>query len=220
MTMMDHRQAVETLAIERYLLGEMTDHERDTFEEHFFSCAECAEDARAAGALRDSVQAGLVRTAGRPGGRVLELPTRPRRLAATIVPWAVAASLALIAGYQAIVVEPGLKRRAGPLVLSPATLRPSSRGAEAEVFASGDEITLAVDLGGAPAGGDIDYDIHRANGAPVASDHARVSNDGAPLLLLLPASLFKPGEHYVLALKDPRKAPLTLADYRFTFEVR
>ena len=50
---MDHRQAVETLALERYLLGEMADQERDAFEEHFFSCAECTEEARAGGALRD-----------------------------------------------------------------------------------------------------------------------------------------------------------------------
>ena len=41
---MDHQEVLSTLASERYLLGEMTDTERDSFEEHFFSCAECAED--------------------------------------------------------------------------------------------------------------------------------------------------------------------------------
>lgn len=30
--------------IERYLLGEMADPERDEFEEHYFSCVECAEE--------------------------------------------------------------------------------------------------------------------------------------------------------------------------------
>jgi anti-sigma factor RsiW len=220
MSAMDHRQAVETLAIERYLLGEMSGEERDAFEEHFFSCADCAEDARAAGAMRDAVQAGVTRTASRPDGRLLELPPRPRRVARIVVPWAVAASLAVVAGYQALVVQPGLQRAAGPLVLSPVTLRPSSRGAEAEVLASGNVITLAVDLGSATVADVVAYEIHRADGASIASDRARVSNDGAPLLLLLPASLFKPGEHYVLALKDPRNGPLTLADYRFTVGVR
>ena len=36
---MNHVEAVKTLAIERYLLEEMTPEERDAFEEHFFSCA-------------------------------------------------------------------------------------------------------------------------------------------------------------------------------------
>src|SRR5580765_955278 len=202
MTVMDHRQAVESLAIERYLMGEMAVEERDAFEEHFFTCAECAEDARAAAAMSGAAQAGMalgVKTAGRPDGRVLDLPVRPRRLAAVVVPWAVAASLALVAGYQALVVQPGLARRlargTGPLVLSPATLRPSSRGVEPEVFAAGNVITLAVDLGGAPRG-EIEYDIHRTGGASIASGRAPAPNDGAPLLLLLPAYLFTPGEHY------------------------
>ena len=37
---MDHLQAVNTLAAERYLLDEMTDAERDEFEGHFFSYAQ------------------------------------------------------------------------------------------------------------------------------------------------------------------------------------
>ena len=36
---------------ERYLLGEMTDVERDEYEAHFFSCEACADDVRAAAAF-------------------------------------------------------------------------------------------------------------------------------------------------------------------------
>jgi len=232
MTAMDHRRAVETLAVERYLLGELNEQERDAFEDHFFSCAECAEDVRSAGALRDAVAAGtLPAAARRPDGRVLELPApparrrRPATSAAIALPWALAASFAVVAGYQTLVVQPAL-RRSGPLVLSPVTLRPSSRGREAEVFASaGGLITLAVDLGGVAVSGNGDvgvvaYEIRRGDGTAVASDRGRVSSDGAPLLLAVPASLVTPGEHYVLSIKDPRNPPLTLADYRFTVGVR
>ena len=77
---MDHLQAVNTLAIERYLLDEMPREERDSFEEHFFSCVECAEDARVAATMRDG---GRRRPRARPrcrppiGGRGAVLPFRP-----------------------------------------------------------------------------------------------------------------------------------------------
>ena len=37
---------MSTMASERYLLEEMSELERHAFEEHFFSCADCAEDMR------------------------------------------------------------------------------------------------------------------------------------------------------------------------------
>lgn len=44
---MEHHEAHDTQATERYLLGEMNDAERDLFEAHFFDCPECAADVRA-----------------------------------------------------------------------------------------------------------------------------------------------------------------------------
>src|SRR5262245_35396969 len=45
---MEHQQAVQNLAVESYLLGEMSPREREAFEEHFFECSVCGEDVRAA----------------------------------------------------------------------------------------------------------------------------------------------------------------------------
>jgi hypothetical protein len=217
----DHRHAVETLALERYLLGEMADQERDAFEEHFFSCAECAEDARAAGTMRDAVAGGMVGAVNQPSGRVVRMPAPRRRLASIVVPWAAAASLALVAGYQGLVLRPGLKQLAAPIVLSPITLRPASRGEEPVVFASaGAMITLAVDLGGSVMNGDIAYEIDQVDGGTIASDRVSAPKDGAPLLLLVPAALFQPGRHYVLLVKNSGNVRLTPADYRFTVGVR
>src|SRR5229473_2866172 len=44
---MDHETAVRTGATERYFLGHLTGEDRDSFEEHYFMCPECAEDLRA-----------------------------------------------------------------------------------------------------------------------------------------------------------------------------
>src|SRR3954453_12010066 len=103
---MDHTQALRTLAIERYLLGEMPDEERDAFEEHFFSCAECAEDARTAMQMRDGVAGGLAQNnapsrAGSDRAAVLPFRTQqPRWRTSVALPWAAAALLAIGLGYQ------------------------------------------------------------------------------------------------------------------------
>jgi anti-sigma factor RsiW len=220
---MDHREAVETLALERYLLGELPDQERDAFEEHFFSCAECAEDARAGAAMRDAAAAGMATgtTTKQPAGRVLTMAPPRRRLSSIVVPWAAAASLALVAGYQAFVAMPALRRNTGPIALSPVTLRPASRGQETVVVSSaGALITLAVDLGGGALSGSIEYEIRQADGKAVASDRAAAPTDGSPLLLLVPATLLQPGQHYVLFVKNSGNAGLTPVDYRFTVGAR
>src|SRR5215471_8244235 len=97
---MDHLQAVKTLAIERYLLDEMPQEERESFEEHFFSCLECGEDARAAAAMRDGAAAGLARTQAVPAAdRGAVLPFRPPPVrswrSSVALPWAAAAMLAV-----------------------------------------------------------------------------------------------------------------------------
>jgi anti-sigma factor RsiW len=43
---MDHAKAIETNAAERYLLGELDDAEAEMYEEHYFDCADCADDVR------------------------------------------------------------------------------------------------------------------------------------------------------------------------------
>lgn len=42
--MMDHEVIVNNYTAERYLLGELTEAEREAYEEHYFDCADCAEE--------------------------------------------------------------------------------------------------------------------------------------------------------------------------------
>ena len=218
---MDHQQAVATLASERYLLGEMNVQERDAFEDHFFSCVDCGEDVRAAAAMRDAVKAGMLATTGQnktSGGTVLQMPAR-RRVVSTMLPWAIAASLALAVVYQTLTLRPAGSGITA-VALSPVTLRPASRGQETTLSAGSGGTTLAVDLGGASFPNGIAYEMRDASGRHIVSGQAAAPYEGAPLLLLIGANLTHPGEHYVLSLKDPGNAGLTAAEYRFTVEAR
>src|SRR5204863_8188177 len=90
--LMTHQDAVDTLASERYLLDEMSEQDRQTFEEHYFGCEICADDLRVAAAMLQGAKEGLAGTSA--AGNVLPIATgrRPRRKAAwyrsTALPWA------------------------------------------------------------------------------------------------------------------------------------
>lgn len=43
---MEHSQAIEMNAPDRYVLGQLSAAEADAFEEHYFDCAACADDVR------------------------------------------------------------------------------------------------------------------------------------------------------------------------------
>ena len=220
---MDHVEAVKTLAIERYLLEEMTPEERDSFEAHFFSCAECAGDAREAAAMREGVRGGLAATARATmergdGPRVIPMrPAAARWRSSVALPWAAAALLAVGLGYQTVA---GTRPQLGSVALTPATLRPAGRGQEAVVSPGpGAILTLAVDLGGAPFEGDIQYELERADGKAVASGSAPPPSAGAPLLLMVPTSMLTGSERFVLALHGATGSSLTPVTYRFRVRV-
>jgi anti-sigma factor RsiW len=56
---MNHDEAVEDMATQRYLLDELSAGEKDSFEEHMFDCQECAMDVRAAMAFLNEAKAQL-----------------------------------------------------------------------------------------------------------------------------------------------------------------
>lgn len=68
---MEHTEARNSHAAERYLLKEMDDAERDRFEDHFFSCVECAADVKAGSRFMTAGRAVV-----REGAEVVRLPRR------------------------------------------------------------------------------------------------------------------------------------------------
>jgi len=59
---MDHSQAIETQAAERYLLGELSASEAEDFEQHYFECTDCAEAVESGGVFIANARAVM----GRP----------------------------------------------------------------------------------------------------------------------------------------------------------
>jgi hypothetical protein len=204
---MTHTEAVDTYAAERYLLGEMTEAERQAFEAHYFECPTCADDLRAGSLMRDGVAAGLLAVPG----------TRTERLSRTFnyASWAAAASLALVAGYEGMLLR---QQRMAPQALAPVTLRAPTRGAEAVVpVAEGAAaVTLAVPLEVA-AGTALNYEVRAADGQIAASGTAEAPGGGAPLLVLLPLWTVNPETHYIFAVQ--RSADSSPID-QFGFVVR
>ena len=116
---MDHQEAIGLSAVERYLLGELSPLERDGFEDHFFSCHECATDVRITAQFLDGARKELGR-----GGLEERAPGRAKQsslgawLAALWRPaflGPVMAMLLLLVGYQNVVVYPHLTQALGQL---------------------------------------------------------------------------------------------------------
>jgi len=63
---MDHGEALQMMAAERYLLDELTPEERDAFELHMFGCHECALDIRAGASFISEVKSQLSKTVAEP----------------------------------------------------------------------------------------------------------------------------------------------------------
>jgi len=141
---MDHAEAARKLAVEQYLLGELSGPEREEFEEHFFDCPECVEALEmGAGFMQNARAVFQEDRALRPG------PRRSRwnwtfwtgwRLApaAAMAGWALAC---VLAGYQFF----GSPSPSGSFVIAPAVYVKATRAAQDLTFSRRQSIiALAV----------------------------------------------------------------------------
>jgi len=115
---MDHKQALQSQACEKYLLGELAPAERDAYEEHYFSCSECATQLRAAaeflGASRE-----IFAASPNPRPSLGPVGTGLGWFAWFKPAYAISAFaiLLLFIGYQNFVTIPNYKQAASPRVL-------------------------------------------------------------------------------------------------------
>ncbi len=150
---MDHQDAVRRGAIEKYLLDEIAQPEREEFEMHFFDCQECAEEMRTTAAflagakleLRRSHIAQPLRAAAKKPW--LEIFRRPAVAAPAF------ALLLLVVAYQSIVTLPRIAgagvQPTNPQVLTSLSLSGGSHREGAAPIAAlhkGQPLLLSMDI--------------------------------------------------------------------------
>src|SRR5262249_49549907 len=144
--LMDHDEAVRGGAVERYLLDELGDDERASFEEHFFGCSECAEELK----LTETFLAGARRGVDAPAQAPAARPRRTRWV------WpAPAGALAAAGVLLAVVVAHDLSARrqlSAALAPQPASwyFLAVSRGEPPVITASKNKRLVGMTLGEPP----------------------------------------------------------------------
>lgn len=202
---MDHPTAHQMKASERYMLGEMTDLERDMFEDHYFTCPDCAEDVRIGAVFAKNASA--VFADARQGEIKSKInKNSPPWLAwlrpASLVPMAASVALAILAGYQSFVTIPSLRV---PAAVAPVVLAPASRGAEnlPELrVGSSANVAVSLFLAVAPTGSSLTFEVRNGAGALVQRGVSPVPASGAPLVLFLATSGLSEAGTYRINLKE------------------
>jgi hypothetical protein len=190
---MDHSEALQLMATERYLLGELSPTMREAFEEHFFACQECALDVRAAAALIDEAKPQLAAPVPVPAMAPVK-PVTPRR------PWfswwkpafavPAFAALLLVIGYQNFATIPSLRSAAREPRLAPwATLHAGTRdGAPLPVIADRKSgAVLLVDVPDPAAYASFAFALQDPQGKQfwTQTSQASAAENGQPTLSLL-----------------------------------
>jgi len=130
---MEHTEAIKLNAVERYLLGELTPTERDAFEAHFFECADCAAEVRAAASFVVNAREIMRRKPTeqwKPGHELRAAWLRWLRPGYAL---AAIAILVLAIGYQNFITIPNMKRNlAGAAAQALPTLSLTASASRAE----------------------------------------------------------------------------------------
>ena len=215
---MEHLQAIQLKAAERYVLGELPSDLREQYEEHFFGCAVCAEELSLAAAFVENSRAAMGSEPVLPPVRLPVSATRERPAASGwfgaflrpsfAVP--VFAALLLLVSYQTFLVIPRLKGAApqsvatlgaAPQALASfSLLTAASRGGEALTVkvARGQPFSLYFDI--PPDGHYSSYICEIGNSAGVAEFSLNISAEQAKnaVQLLIPSSSLGPGKHVLV----------------------
>lgn len=202
---MEHSEAIRIQAAEKYLLGELRGELRDQFEDHYFSCPECAEEVRAGAifleASRKTLASGIL---GAGQDASLKKPSAPW-LTAWLRPHFVVPALAgllIFVLYQNTITIPQLKSAASsanaPRALkSFSLLAQNSRGSAPLTIQvqPGSPFSLFVDI---PPENKFPVYVCQVVGESGTPEFSlRVSDVEAhdTLQLLIPSGLLSPGKH-------------------------
>jgi hypothetical protein len=225
---MDHQDAVRRGVIEKYLLDDISQPERDEIEMHVFDCQECAEEMRTTAAflagakmeLRRSHLAQPVRAAAKKPW--FEILGRPAVAAPAF------ALLLLIVAYQTIIILP---RFAGarpqprnPEILRSISLsggRAQSGAAPIATTSKGQPLLLSLDIPTGERYANYTCVLIAPSGAVVWRLPVSAAQAKDTVAISVPSDSLSPGSYrlQVLGRANAGADPADLANYRFTLNV-
>jgi anti-sigma factor RsiW len=212
---MDHGEALQMMAAERYLLNELSPEQKDAFEEHVFECQECALDLRAGAAFINEAKNQLPGIASQHApsataetGHLQRRGNKKRWFFLWQPAFAVpvfAAMLAVIA-YQNFSIIPSLRRSATePRILQSNAIHAGTRGdAHTAVVADRSQgLSLSIELPQSSVYSSFSFELHDANGKQLWTQSLSASTldvpSGRVVTLVIPGSGLK-STSYSLAI--------------------
>ena len=207
--MLDHLKATKRNVADRYVLGELSQAQREEFEDHYFECVDCAEDVRAFLAISSNSRSVLVDVpdyevpAPGPVGTRLGwfqalLSWRPPAIY-TIPPALAMLALTVMTTYQTITLRTQLVAQSVPQF----ALRPEARGDDGEISIKkqGPFVLLTADVPGAPRA--TKWKIRGiASPAPLMEGTAPAPVPGSSLSVLIPTSKLGTGQFVLVLCPD------------------
>jgi anti-sigma factor RsiW len=222
---MDHSEATRRGTVEKYLLDELPNADRDEFEQHFFDCLECAADLKTTAAFLDAARRELKRPpAARAGPKAvkksgLSFLWRPAFLSPAF------ALLLIVIVYQNLVMFP----RAGseiavsdrPEVLASVSLiggNSRSAAIPSVTIRGAQPLLLSVDIPTAEQFSSYACVLTDPAGAvvwrvPVSAEQAKDT-----VSVRIPAGQWRDGDYRLIVQGNANRAqgePAELARYRF-----
>jgi len=195
---MNHEDAIREMAVEKYLLGELTGDPRNAFEEHLFECQLCSADLTSGVTLLEGARRELAASL-REGTTQAKRWFLPAWLSPVWMLPAMVACLVLLV-YQSAVVVPGMRKQLAetnaPAVLNTLVLADGqARGAELPKVTApkGGSFLLAIDI---PAS--TDYAsylcvLYSPDGNKVWSGNVTVEQAKDAVQIQVPSAITKPG---------------------------
>jgi len=206
-------------AAERYLLEELSEEERESFEDHYFSCIECADEVKAAYTFADNAKAVM---ADWPAP-VLRTERATFNFWQWLRPVLVPAMAVLLLGvtvYQSALVIPRLERQletaTAPRALPSVVARAATRGEPAVVELSSNDqfVQVILDINTTQPVSSYSSQVYDESGNLRFTIASAVPSGGGSLNLLLPASELKPGRYTI------KVGPSVSDDYSFVVQRR
>ncbi len=189
---MDHEAAQHTHAVDRYLQAEMTEAERDEFEDHYFTCVLCADEVRAGFLFKENAKV------------VLREPAAERRdwwRLPFLVPAFTTAALAVVVLFQNAVTLPALR---APQSLATAVILDGATRDSLPRLREGEPLRFQMAVDGAPAAGHLLVELANESGAVLRSGEIPVPPANHPLDVFFPGKL-NPGRYaLVIRAGEPR----------------